>query len=143
MRNEISELEQQLARLRAAHGGESGGSSASGAPARGGARRGRPPGSGKRAAAAPTGRRRGRPSKAAAASGDQSSSGESAAAPAGRRRRRQSAITPEQLQSRQLQGRYLALVRRFPANKRAQYARIAKEQGREAAIKEMSGLLKK
>jgi hypothetical protein len=41
------------------------------------------------------------------------------------------------LASRQLQGRYLALVRRFPANRRAQFAKVAKERGREAAIREM------
>jgi hypothetical protein len=41
------------------------------------------------------------------------------------------------LASRQLQGRYLALVRQFPAAKRAGYAKTAKETGREAAIKDM------
>jgi TolA-binding protein len=57
-----------------------------------------------------------------------------------RRRRR---VTPEQLASRQLQGRYLALVRRYPANRRAHFAKVAKERGREAAIKEMQDGLKK
>jgi hypothetical protein len=47
------------------------------------------------------------------------------------------------LASRQLQGRYLALVRRFPATKRAAYAKIAKERGREAAIKDMQDSLGK
>jgi hypothetical protein len=42
-----------------------------------------------------------------------------------------------------LQGRYLSLVRRFPANRRPGFARIAKERGREAAIREMQDLLKK
>ena len=67
-----------------------------------------------------------------------------AAAPAkaGRRRRR-AAITPQQLASRQLQGRYLGLIRQIPANKRAQYQKIAKEKGREAAIKEMQNALGK
>lgn len=71
-----------------------------------------------------------------------------AAAPAkapakARRRRRRTAITPEQLASRQLQGRYLGLIRQIPANKRAQYQKTAKDKGREAAIKEMANALGK
>jgi hypothetical protein len=53
------------------------------------------------------------------------------------RRRRRSRITPEQLASRQLQGRYLGLIRQIPASTRAQSQKIAKERGREAAINEM------
>ena len=53
------------------------------------------------------------------------------------RRRRSSAISAGQLASRQLQGRYLALVRRIPATRRGQYAKIAKDKGREAAIRAM------
>lgn len=83
-------------------------------------------------AAAPA-RRRGRPPAATRAA--------ATAAPAGRRRR--SAITPEQLASRQLQGRYLGLIRQIPASRRGQYQRIAKEHGREAAVKAMSDALKK
>jgi len=60
-----------------------------------------------------------------------------------RRRRKRSAITPEQLASRQLQGRYLGLIRQIPASRRGQYQRTAKERGREAAIREMQGDLKK
>jgi hypothetical protein len=59
------------------------------------------------------------------------------------RRRRRRAITPEQAQSRVLQGRYLGLIRQIPAGRRVRYARLAKEKGREAAIKEMQGELKK
>jgi len=61
-----------------------------------------------------------------------------AAAPAapGKRRRR-ARITPEQLASRQLQGRYLGLIRQIPASRRGQYQKIAKESGREAAINAM------
>jgi hypothetical protein len=119
MQREIDELERRLQALRAAAGGGGGAASAAGAPAR---RRGRPPGSRNRAA------------KAAAAP---------AAPTGGRRGRRRSAITPEQLASRQLQGRYLGLIRQIPASKRAQYQRIAKEKGREAAIKEMASALGK
>ena len=68
-----------------------------------------------------------------------------AAAPAKarRRRRRRSPITAEQLASRQLQGRYLGLIRQIPKNKRAQYQKTAKDKGREAAIREMKVALKK
>jgi hypothetical protein len=85
-----------------------------------GARRGpgRPPGSGARAGAA-------------------------SPAPARKRGRRNPALSPEQRASRQLQGRYLGLIRQIPATRRAQYARIAKEKGREAAIKEMTNTLNK
>jgi len=42
-----------------------------------------------------------------------------------------------------LQGRYLALVRQIPASRRSQYAKIAKDRGRETAIREMQDALKK
>lgn len=60
-----------------------------------------------------------------------------------RARRGTTPITAEQLASRQLQGRYLALVRRFPENRRTQFAKMAKEKGREYAINEMQSSLKK
>ncbi|HEY6140604.1 MAG TPA: hypothetical protein VI670_22850, partial [Thermoanaerobaculia bacterium] len=82
-------------------------------------------------AAAPTGRRRGRPP----------GSGKKRAGGGGGGKR--AALTPEQLASRQLQGRYLGLIRQIPANKRGQYQKTAKEKGREAAIKEMQGALGK
>ena len=66
-----------------------------------------------------------------------------AVAVAGARRRRRSKITPEQLASRQLQGRYLGLIRQIPASKRNQYKKLAQEKGREAAIKEMVSALGK
>lgn len=58
-------------------------------------------------------------------------------------KRRRSKITPEQLASRQLQGRYLGLIRQIPASRRGTYQKIAKDRGREAAIKEMMVTLKK
>jgi len=118
MQHEIDELEKRLQSLRAAAGG--GGGYAAAAPRR----RGRPPGSRNRAKAA---------APAAAAAGGAK----------GRRRRRRSKITPEQLASRQLQGRYLGLIRQIPASKRGQYQKIAKDKGREAAIKEMASALGK
>lgn len=119
MHREISDLESRLRSLREAAGGASGFGGAARRP-------GRPP-----AAAAPA-RRRGRPPAAAAAS---------SGAKKGRRRR--AAITAEQLASRQLQGRYLGLIRQIPASKRTQYQRTAKEKGREAAIRDMQEALKK
>ena len=122
MGREISTLEARLQRLRDAAGPAAMAAAAgfaagaAGAAIAKGRRRGpgRPPGRPRRAAAAPT-----------------------AAAGGKRRGRKRASITPEQLASRQLQGRYLALVRRFPESRRAHFARIAKEKGREAAIKEM------
>ncbi len=60
----------------------------------------------------------------------------------GRKRRRATRLTGEQIASRQLQGRYLGLIRQIPATRRAHYAKIAKDRGREAAIKEMQSAVK-
>ena len=122
MSSEISELEARLQHLKDAVGG-----AVAAAVAAVRRRPGRPPG--KRGPGRPpgSGRKPGRP-PAAASEG---------AATGAKRRRRRTAITSEQLASRQLQGRYLALVRRFTPTKRAQFAKVAKERGREAAIKEM------
>jgi hypothetical protein len=59
------------------------------------------------------------------------------------RKRRQRPLTAQQRASRQLQGRYLGLIRQIPASQRGRYAKIAKAKGRESAIKEMQGALKK
>ncbi|HEX6178500.1 MAG TPA: hypothetical protein VF057_09070 [Thermoanaerobaculia bacterium] len=77
-------------------------------------------------------RRRGRPPASATAQGGPR-----------RGRRRGGAITPEQKQSRLIQGRYLGLIRQIPASRRGQYQKIAQEKGREAAIKEMASALGK
>ena len=117
MQREISALEQQLASLRSAAGSPPRSTAAAGS-----ARRGRPAGSG---------RKRGRSAKAVPSA---------AGAP---KRRRRKAVTPEQLASRQLQGRYLGLIRQIPAAKRGQYQKIAKDRGREAAVREMAQTLGK
>ena len=52
-------------------------------------------------------------------------------------------VSAEQRASRLVQGRYLGLIRQIPASKRAQYQKIAKERGREAAIKELVSALGK
>ena len=142
MHREISELESRLNSLRSAAGTGTGGGGA--APVR------RRPGRPRKVvapmvafpAAAPARRGRRRPGRPSNASLGIVSA---AAAPAPRRRgrRARSAITPQQLASRQLQGRYLGLIRQIPASRRGQFQRIAKEQNREAAIREMESVLKK
>ena len=112
---EISDLERKLEQLR----GMGGGMSSAAAPRR----RGRPPGR-------PAG------STASSAAVQMGGSGR-------RRRRRGGAITAEQSASRQLQGKYLSLIRQIPASRRAQYSRIAKERGREAAIRELQAAVNK
>lgn len=133
MGREIRDLEEQLRRLREAHGGGVQPSAAretatqAAAPAQKTRRRGRRRVSAKSAQGG------------SAATGSQTQT----TAKAGRKRGRRSAVTSEQLASRQLQGKYLSLVRRFPERRRAEYARIARERGREAAIREMQNALNK
>jgi hypothetical protein len=130
MHREISDLESRLQSLRANAG------AAPSAPT--GARRGRPPGSGRGPGRPPGSGRKAAPPAAAPAAAAAPSA---AAAPAKRRRRTR--ITAEQLASRQLQGRYLGLIRQIPASRRAAFQKIAKDRGREAAINEMRMTLKK
>jgi len=144
MQSEISTLEQRLQRLReaagtavaaAAAGIAAGAAGVAGAAA---ARRGRKRGRPGRPAGRP-GRRPGRPA-AAAGAGDAGGGATTSPARVGARGRKAgggASITPEQRASRQLQGRYLGLVRQFPEPRRAYFAKVAKEKGREAAIKEM------
>lgn len=158
MKDEISTLEERLRRYRDAVGSVAAGAAAgiaAGAAAvtaatvgrRRGRKPGRPAGTPGRKPGRPAGSGRGpgRPPKNAAAAGSSgAAAGSASAAPAspakrgGKRGRKGGAnITPEQLASRQLQGRYLALVRGFPESRRTYFAKVAKEKGREAAIKEM------
>jgi hypothetical protein len=145
MHREISDLETRLQTLRTHAGASTGTGSGSGAGTTSGggfgARRGRPPGRPPGGGITAGGKRRGRPpgSKNVASSAPAASTGtgDAGAAPATGKRRRRARITPEQLASRQLQGRYLGLIRQIPANKRGQYQKIAKDSGREAAINAM------
>ncbi|HUP45618.1 MAG TPA: hypothetical protein VM779_08915 [Thermoanaerobaculia bacterium] len=76
------------------------------------------------------------------ASGGSAQRGRAAAAPrAGRKRAGR--VTAEQRASRKIQGRYLGLIRQIPANRRPHFQKIAKEKGREAAIKELVSALGK
>ena len=136
---EISSLEQRLSALRGAAGssyaaGRGSAPAAAGRPR--GRRRGRPPGR-------PPGRPRAAAAAAPAAAGTKTGKRRGRPPGGGKKRRGGSALTPEQLASRQLQGRYLGLIRQIPASKRGQYQKTAKEKGREAAIKEMQETLKK
>ena len=125
MHREISALESRLQMLRMS----------AGAPATA-ARRGpgRPPGSG---------RRPGRPPGSGRKAVVHAAPSAPAASSAPVKRRRRSRITAQQLASRQLQGRYLGLIRQIPASRRGQFQKIAKDRGREAAINEMRSVLKK
>lgn len=113
IRQEIGDLEQKLASLREATGEAIRGALQAITPGRRGRRRGRPPGSGSKQAGT------------------------------GAPKRRRTRITAQQLASRQLQGRYLGLIRQIPATRRGQYQKIAKDNGREAAIKAMQTVLHK
>lgn len=165
MSREISDLEERLKHLYDAVGGAAASAASSiaaaavstvnavrgrkpGRPAGSGRGPGRPPGSGRGPGRPPgtPGRKPGRPPASASAGmsgSDEGSSAATAGASSAKRGRKRAAITSEQLASRQLQGRYLALVRRFPASRRATFARTAKEKGREAAIKEMQDAMPK
>jgi hypothetical protein len=143
MHREITDLESRLQSLRASAGAASGGAtSGSTSGATTGARRGRPPGR-----PPGSGRRPGRPpgsgKKAAPQAAAPAAAGAGSEQQAPGKRRRRSRITPEQLASRQLQGRYLGLIRQIPASRRAAFQKTAKDRGREAAINEMRTVLKK
>jgi hypothetical protein len=154
MHREISDLETRLQTLRTHAGASTGTGSGSGSGSGGGtssgggfgARRGRPPGRPPGSGLTAGGKRRGRPpgSKNLASSAPSASAAPSGgadlsapSAPSAGKRRRRARITPEQLASRQLQGRYLGLIRQIPASRRGQYQKIAKDSGREAAINAM------
>ena len=151
MGREISDLEARLARLREAAGPAAAAAAGLVAGAAGAAlvRRGRRPGRPGRPPGRPrgskSGRGPGRPRKNAApvAAAASAAAPQAGGAKRGRRGKSKASITPEQLASRQLQGRYLALVRQFPENRRTAFAKTAKEKGREAAIKEMQEAVKK
>lgn len=52
------------------------------------------------------------------------------------------APSPARKASQQLQGKYISLVRQVPKAQRGKYQTIAKEQGREAAIRALTAALK-
>jgi hypothetical protein len=52
-----------------------------------------------------------------------------------RRKRRHQNLSPERLAALKLQGQYLALIRRVPKTRRAQYKKLFAEKGAEVALK--------
>jgi len=56
---------------------------------------------------------------------------------------RRKSVSPEVAKSRALQGRYIATIRQVPKSRRAKFAKIAKENGREEAIKQIQAALGK
>jgi hypothetical protein len=60
-----------------------------------------------------------------------------------RRRRSTKATSPETMASRRIQGQYLGLVRQIPATQRGKFKKIALEEGREAAIRQLRVALAK
>jgi hypothetical protein len=60
-----------------------------------------------------------------------------------RRRRPQKTASAEVRASRQLQGRYVSLIRQIPKYKRGQFQKIAKDRGREDAVAELRSFLGK
>ncbi len=87
-------------------------------------------GAGGAGAASDTGRspRKRRGSAAGTASSDKRSK---------RKRGSRKATTPETQKSRQLQGQYISLIKRFSGKERDRFKILAKEQGREEAVKQM------
>lgn len=66
----------------------------------------------------------------------------SAAQRAPKRRKRKFTVTPAVLASREIQGRYLPLLNKFKGKRKEQFAKLAKEKGREAAIDAMEAALR-
>jgi O6-methylguanine-DNA--protein-cysteine methyltransferase len=97
---------------------------------------------GKRARFGQIAKEKGREAAIRAMQGEVGTSKPASKSGGGKRRRRSAKLTSEQLASRQLQGRYLGLIRQVPASQRARYAKIVKDKGREAAIKELQSAVK-
>jgi O6-methylguanine-DNA--protein-cysteine methyltransferase len=97
---------------------------------------------GKRARFGQIAKEKGREAAIRAMQSEVGSSKPAATAGGGKRRRRTAKLSSEQLASRQLQGRYLGLIRQIPASQRARFKKIVKDKGREAAIKELQSAVK-
>lgn len=123
MHQEIRDLEERIAKMR----------SIAGTPAPTAVKRrpGRPPGSRNKNAVTVT-------ENAAAAKPASGTEGDGK-----KRRRRRTAVTPAQMAARKIQGSYLGFIRQIPAGKRGRYQKIAKREGREAAIQALKAVLNK
>lgn len=111
MHSDIDDLERRLDRLREAAGSSAGSSSRT---------RKRKSGAGKK---------RGRKKRAA--------SRKTAKAGSGKKKGKKRNLSPEVKASRALQGRYISNLRSFSGRKKAEFQKIAREQGREEALRQM------
>lgn len=59
----------------------------------------------------------------------------------GAKRGSRKATTPEAQRSRQLQGQYISLIKRFSGKQRDKFKNLAKKQGREEAVKQMKAAI--
>jgi hypothetical protein len=75
--------------------------------------------------------------KSSAARGAKSKAG------AGKAKHSRKATTPEARKSRQLQGQYISLIKRFPMKERDKYKALASDKGREEAVTRMKSDLGK
>ena len=107
MQSDIDDLERRLDRLRSAAGGRSSGSGSVATKGRG------------------RGRKKGRSQATATAGTTRKKSG------------KKRNLSPEVKASRALQGRYISNLRRFSGKKKAAFQKVAKEQGREEALRQM------
>lgn len=110
MHSDIDDLERRLDRLREAAGSSAGLSS------------------GKRKRRSGTGKKRGRKKRGAA---------KSTKAGSGKKKGKKRNLSPEVRASRALQGRYISNLRSFSGRKKAEFQKIAREQGREEALRQM------
>lgn len=62
---------------------------------------------------------------------------------AGKAKHSRKATTPEARKSRQLQGQYISLIKRFPTKDRDKYKALAADKGREEAVNRMKNDLDK
>lgn len=63
--------------------------------------------------------------------------------PAGSRKRSSKSVSPEVMKSRQLQGRYLGLLRQVPERERGKFKKIAQNDSREKAVEALAKRLGK
>lgn len=131
MDDEIKQLESRLSMLRDAQGSDDGAAEeAPTRPAR--KKRGRRKGRKKAASTAAADK----PASKGAKRGRKAAKGRKSAGKSGKRASRK-ALTPEAQKSRQLQGQYISLIKRFSGKEKEKYRKLASEQGREEAIKQM------
>lgn len=98
------------------------------------------PGAGRSARASSSGKTRKRSRKRTAAASKAKSKSK---ARAGKAKHSRKATTPQARKSRQLQGQYISLIKRFPTKDRDKYKALAADKGREEAVNRMKSDLDK